>query len=84
MKDADMVSVAQYRIARKEGAEWKLAARWMGLILGGGQWEEPTGRYTGASMQHMTVEPGIYRIIVRAEDSTGSVAQAVSNEVEIR
>lgn len=84
MKDADMVSVAQYRIARKEGAEWKLAARWMAIILGGGQWDEPSGRYTGASMQHMRVEPGVYRIIVRAEDSTGAVAQAVSNEVTIR
>lgn len=84
MKDADMVSVAQYRIARKESAGWKLAARWMDLILAGGQWDEPSGRYTGASMQHMKVEPGVYRIIVRAEDSNGAVTQAVSNEVEIR
>lgn len=84
LQDPDMVSVAQFRLVRQTGTGWQPGTAWMDLTLAGGRWEESTGRYNGQLMQHMTVTPGTYRIVVRAQDSKGSVSQAVSAPVSIR
>lgn len=83
LQDPDMVSVAQFRLASETSTGSKPATVWMDLVLSGGKWEESTGRYNGQLMQHMTIKPGTYRIIVRAQDSKGSVTQAASEPISI-
>lgn len=84
LRDPDMVAVAQFRLARQQDTTWVPASGWMALVLAGGRWTEATGRYTGTSMQHMRLAPGTYRVIVRAEDTRGSIVQAVSGPVALR